>query len=72
MSLEIGRGQLDGTEFFEGYYTDVDGDAPYRGTANSPEDVLVMLANLKRKLKRPIQIARHFAASSIVPTCPFR
>ena len=51
MSLEIGRGQLDGPEFFEVYYTDVEADAPYREMANSPEDVKVMLTNLKQKLK---------------------
>ncbi|SCX28585.1 hypothetical protein DSM25558_4510 [Agrobacterium sp. DSM 25558] len=51
MSLEIGRGQLNGPEFFEVYYTEVEGDAPYLEMAKSPQDVVVMLLHLKQKLK---------------------
>lgn len=51
MSLEIGRGELDGPEFFEVYYTEVEADAPYREMAKSPKDVVAMLTDLKQKLK---------------------
>ena len=51
MGLEIGRGELEGPELFEVYYTDVEADSPYRDMAKSPDEVVAMLADLKQKLK---------------------
>ena len=51
MSLEIGRGQLEGPEFFEVYYSEAEGDAPYREMARSRAGIVAMLGDLKQKLQ---------------------
>ena len=51
MSFEIGRTQLDGREFFEVYYHDAEGDAPYREMAQSLAGIVSMLGDLKQKLQ---------------------
>ncbi len=51
MGLEIDRGQLEGPEFFEVYYTEAEGDAPYREMAESRDGIMAMLNDLKQKLR---------------------
>lgn len=52
MSLEIDKGELDGPEFFEVYYTEAEGDALYREVAKSPGGIVTLLAELRQKLSR--------------------
>ncbi|WP_413208036.1 DUF5623 domain-containing protein [Rhodospirillum sp. A1_3_36] len=51
MGLEIGRGQLEGPEFFDVYYHEVEGDSPYRKMAESRAGIVAMLGGLKQKLQ---------------------
>jgi len=51
MSLEIGRGQLQGPEFFEVYYREAEGDAPYQEMAKSRAGIVAMLSDLKQNLR---------------------
>jgi hypothetical protein len=51
MSLEIGRGQLEGPEFFDVYYHETDGDAPFKERACTRPGVLSMLEDMKQKLQ---------------------
>lgn len=51
LNLEIGRGQLDGPEFFEVYYTTTDDDRAFRSKLKSAEDVAEVLRWLARTLK---------------------
>ena len=51
MTLEISRGELDGPEFFDVYYADVEEDAPYREKARSRASFVAMLDDLKQKLR---------------------
>lgn len=51
LCFEIGRGQLEGAEFFEVYYSEAEGDALYRGMAKSCAGIVVMLGDLKQKLQ---------------------
>jgi len=51
MSLEIGRGQLEGPEFFDVYYHEEEGDAPYQKMAESRAGIVAMLGDLKQKLQ---------------------
>jgi hypothetical protein len=51
MSLEIGREQLEGPEFFEVYYREAEGDAPFRELAKSRAGIVAMLGELKQKLQ---------------------
>lgn len=50
LSLEIGRKELDGPEFFEVYYSEASEDEPYRQTANSRAGLLEILETLKKML----------------------
>lgn len=50
MSLEIGRGQLEGPEFFDVYYHEVAEDDPYKVMATSRAGIVAMLGDLKQKL----------------------
>ena len=51
MSLEIRRGQLEDSEFFEVYYSESEGDAPYHEMARSRAGIITMLGELKQKLQ---------------------
>ena len=51
LALEIGRGQLEGSEFFEVYYQWTDEDQSFQDTLRSAEDVIAALRELVRKLK---------------------
>ena len=51
LSLEIGRGQLEGPEFFEVYYTRTDEDQALRRTLTSSDDLVSALHGLERTLK---------------------
>ena len=51
LSLEIGRGQLEGPEFFEVYYTRTDGDQAILRTLTSSDDLVGVLRGLARMLK---------------------
>ena len=51
MALEIGRGQLEGPEFFAVYYHDTDGDDSYQEMAKSRAGMVDILTELKRKLR---------------------
>ncbi|WP_374634837.1 DUF5623 domain-containing protein [Ferrovibrio sp.] len=50
MGCEIVRGQLDGADFFEVYYTGVKEDVPYLERARSRTGIVAMLGELKQKL----------------------
>jgi hypothetical protein len=51
LALEIGRGQLEGPEFFEVYYRWTDEDQSFLEKLRSTEDVIAALRGLERKLK---------------------
>ncbi|MBB4610952.1 DUF5623 domain-containing protein [Sphingomonas yabuuchiae] len=51
MSIEIGRGQLEGPEFFDVYYHEVDDDAPAFERAKSSSGIVDMLGELKHRLQ---------------------
>lgn len=51
LSLEIGRGQLEGPEFFDVYYRETTEDEAYQKTLKSTDDIVSALENLQRKLK---------------------
>lgn len=51
MSLEIGRGQLEGPEFFDVYYHEAEGDGPYQKMAKSRTGIIAILGDLKQKLQ---------------------
>lgn len=51
MSLEIGRGQLEGPEFFDVYYHELADDDPFEASASSRAGVTSLLGDLKRKLQ---------------------
>jgi hypothetical protein len=51
MCLEIDRRQLDRIDFFEVYYREAEGDAPYDEMAKSRGGVIKMLGDLKQKLQ---------------------
>lgn len=50
MALEIGRGQLEGPEFFDVYYHEEDGDAAHAEAAQSRDGLVGLLHDLKDKL----------------------
>lgn len=50
MSMEIARGELEGPEFFEVYYSEAAGDAEIRELARKPNGAISMLEDLKRLL----------------------
>lgn len=52
MALEIGRGQLEGPEFFEVYYQWTDEDQSLLETLHSANDVIFALRDLVKSLKR--------------------
>jgi hypothetical protein len=52
MALEIGRGQLEGPEFFEVYYQWTDEDQSLLETFHSADDVTAALRNLIKSMKR--------------------
>ena len=49
-SLEIGRGQLEGPEFFDVYYRQTDEDSTYQNTTGSRADMVKALNVLRQKL----------------------
>jgi hypothetical protein len=51
MGLEIGRGQLEGPEFFDVYYHELENDDPLWDRAKSRDGVVAILEALKKKLK---------------------
>lgn len=51
LSLEIGRGQLEGPEFFEVYYSWTDEDEGFQNTLNSAGDLVAALDGVKQQLK---------------------
>jgi hypothetical protein len=51
LTLEIGRGQLDGPEFFDVYYNDADSEGPYAEAAQSKSGLIRILGKLKQKLQ---------------------
>ncbi len=51
LNLEIGRGQLEGPEFFEVYYSPTDEDQSFQKTLTSADDVVAALHGLARNLK---------------------
>lgn len=51
MGREIARGQLDGPEFFDVYYHDLEDGDPLKNGVESREDVIVLLGELKKKLQ---------------------
>lgn len=51
MSLEIGRGELEGPEFFDVYYHETEGDEAYLAEAKSSAGIVTMLSGLKQKLQ---------------------
>lgn len=51
LSLEIDRGQLDGPEFFEVYYTRTDEDQAFLQALTSADDVVAALRRIARMLK---------------------
>jgi len=51
LSLEIGREQLDGPEFFDVYYRETSADEAYKKTLKSADDIVTNLELLKRKLE---------------------
>lgn len=50
LSLEIGRGQLEGPEFFEVYYREIDADKSHQETLRSSAEVVASLDILRKKL----------------------
>ncbi len=50
LSLEIGRGQLEGPEFFEVYYRSTERDQSYQKSIRSCADLIAALEGLKQKL----------------------
>lgn len=52
LSLEIGRGQLEGPEFFEVYYRSTERDQSYQKSIRSSTDLIAALKLLKQKLLR--------------------
>ncbi len=50
LSLEIGRGQLEGPEFFEVYYRSTGRDQSYQKSIRSSADLIAALEGLKQKL----------------------
>jgi hypothetical protein len=51
LSIEIGRRQLNGPEFFDVYYRETEDDAVYHRRAASRPGVVAMLGELKQKLQ---------------------
>lgn len=51
MSLEIGRGQLEGPEFFDVYYHHLEDNDPFKHVASVRGGVVTLLDNLKQKLQ---------------------
>jgi hypothetical protein len=51
MGLEIGRGQLEGPEFFDVYYHELGDDDPLWDRAKSRDGVIAILGALKQKLE---------------------
>ncbi len=51
MALEIGRGQMEGPEFFEVYYQEAASDGPNRERTRSRAGIVEMLGELKHKLQ---------------------
>lgn len=51
MALEIGRGQLEGPEFFDVYYHELEDDDPLRDQAASRDGVIAILETLKQRLQ---------------------
>lgn len=51
LSLEIGRSQLQGPEFFDVYYRDPDSEGPYAEAAQSRSGLIRILGELKQKLQ---------------------
>lgn len=51
MTLETSRGELEGREFFDIYYSEAEGDAPYREMVKSRSGIVAILGNLKRMLQ---------------------
>lgn len=50
MEMEKSRGELEGSEFFEVYYSEAAGDAEIRELAKTPDGAISMLEDLKRLL----------------------
>ena len=50
MALEIGRGELEGPEFFDVYYHELEDDDPLREVAKSRDGLITILEGLKQKL----------------------
>jgi hypothetical protein len=50
LSLEIRRGQLEGPEFFEVYYSEIDADKSHQKTLTSSAEVVASLHALRKKL----------------------
>lgn len=51
MGYEIGRGQMEGSEFFEVYYHETKNDSPNWVKARSRAGIVMMLRKLKLKLQ---------------------
>lgn len=51
MAIEIGRGQMEGPEFFDVYYHETEGDAANLQKATSRDGIVDMLSQLKEQLK---------------------
>lgn len=51
MAKEIGPGQLEGSEFFDVYYREHEGENPFRAQAASREGLVAILGSLKEKLQ---------------------
>ena len=70
-SLEIGRGQIEGPEFFDVYYHEGESENPYGERASSKDGVLGLLAELKAKLQAaypdsaPLRAELHLVTMSI-------
>jgi Domain of unknown function (DUF5623) len=51
LNLEIGRGQLEGPEFFDVYYRTTTEDEVYQKSLKSGDDIIAALHNLRHRLK---------------------
>ncbi|WP_019567125.1 DUF5623 domain-containing protein [Agrobacterium sp. 10MFCol1.1] len=58
LSLEIGRGQLDGPEFFDVYYRETSADEAYKKTLKSADDIVTTLELRKPPVKAASLTAR--------------
>lgn len=51
MGREITRGRLEGPEFFDVYYHDLEDGDPFKSVVESREGVIVLLGDLRKKLQ---------------------